>query len=529
MPWRRSASPGSMSVMVGLLGDEDTAGARLRPWPATSAGWADPRRPTPSPRCWLPGSASRPTPSGPSAITGPSSRCSMRSLAPAGRSRWRCSAGSIPRCGAPPPRRPRRGGGRRRRRLRRGGRRRALADDASHLASLQSQLGDLGLTPPASLDDLFRPTAGGQGRSESAAKLEQWERRTRPTESQRMRRRRKAAPRGVGPPPGARRGGRAWCGDEGRAVAAEARWVGRSRRARRRVRHPTGWWRSSDRAGRSPPGPWTSLGPDDHPGTRFGGQPTWLDAPTWPVAASGVPLSFWAQIRLPDEPDRMAYLFVDRNSDLMDAHESSVFVQPGGGPASAWVGEATGPVVPDTVPRDPLLHRPHPGASPPGCRPRRRSASRGPGGRRRRSRPAPGTRSAGRRCTSRAAPRCRPATTSSPSSAPAPPGRTSPTSPSATSTSTRRRAPGPSCGTATDARGQGDEGDEGVPALGLWSWWSRRGGGRRRASGSGPGSPGGLRVRRAGRPAPGAGRRPWPRPGCGRRGPPRGRPARRAR
>ena len=94
-----------------------------------------------------------------------------------------------------------------------------------------------------------------------------------------------------------------------------------------------------------------------HPGTRFGGQPTWLGPPTWPTGTFGTPMSFWAQIRLPDDPERMAYVFLDTNDAMWDDDDGlpstgSVFLQPGGAPTGPWDPRATGPVVPDTSSRD---------------------------------------------------------------------------------------------------------------------------------------------------------------------------------
>ena len=71
-------------------------------------------------------------------------------------------------------------------------------------------------------------------------------------------------------------------------------------------------------------------------------------------------MSFWAQIRLPDDPERMAYLFVDRNGDLIDPVDTSVFIQPGGAPSVSWVAEATGPMVPDRTEEEGTFSPPRP-------------------------------------------------------------------------------------------------------------------------------------------------------------------------
>lgn len=95
------------------------------------------------------------------------------------------------------------------------------------------------------------------------------------------------------------------------------------------------------------------LGDAQHPGTRFGGQPTWLEAPTWPLTSVGTPMAFWAQFRLPDDK-AMAYLFVDHHDGIIATTHgtASVFIQPGGRPVGDWSGTATGPSLPDSSHRD---------------------------------------------------------------------------------------------------------------------------------------------------------------------------------
>lgn len=103
------------------------------------------------------------------------------------------------------------------------------------------------------------------------------------------------------------------------------------------------------------------LGDAEHAGTRFGGQPTWLAEPTWPLTTAGTPMAFWAQVRLPGDEDRMAYLFVQRQFDPISSEDgtASVFIQPGGEPIVPWIRSATGPVVPDTTVRDRSYRPPH--------------------------------------------------------------------------------------------------------------------------------------------------------------------------
>lgn len=97
------------------------------------------------------------------------------------------------------------------------------------------------------------------------------------------------------------------------------------------------------------------LGDPDHPGTRFGGQPSWRSHPTWPLTPTGTPMAFWAQFEVPWATDQMAYLFIDTTEEALlgDLSEtSSLFIQPGGGPEVPWKPYATGPQVPDGVQRD---------------------------------------------------------------------------------------------------------------------------------------------------------------------------------
>jgi hypothetical protein len=82
--------------------------------------------------------------------------------------------------------------------------------------------------------------------------------------------------------------------------------------------------------------------------TKFGGQPVWLEEPSWPLSrAYGTPMQFIAQIALPAEiaapgGARMAYLFVTDDADQgsrvftfeSDGGENAVIVQPG----TPWPG-----------------------------------------------------------------------------------------------------------------------------------------------------------------------------------------------
>ncbi|WP_211588514.1 hypothetical protein [Allorhizocola rhizosphaerae] len=88
--------------------------------------------------------------------------------------------------------------------------------------------------------------------------------------------------------------------------------------------------------------------PTTEPVTKFGGQPSWLTEPQWPLSASwGTPMRFVCQIALDpelagDSPARLAYIFVThadhgRDADdfdpdviLPDGGENAVIVQPGG-------------------------------------------------------------------------------------------------------------------------------------------------------------------------------------------------------
>ena len=90
--------------------------------------------------------------------------------------------------------------------------------------------------------------------------------------------------------------------------------------------------------------------------TKFGGQPVWLDDPTWPLApATGEPMEFVAQVRLDPEvfgnqQETLAYLFVadavwSEDTWDPDSGESAVVVQPGDPPTVPTVDRREGPTL----------------------------------------------------------------------------------------------------------------------------------------------------------------------------------------
>jgi hypothetical protein len=86
--------------------------------------------------------------------------------------------------------------------------------------------------------------------------------------------------------------------------------------------------------------------PVREPVTKFGGQPVWLEAPTWPVAADEGPMTFMAQFAVPGV-DGLAYLFIDPSpSDLIDFSDPGfagcLFMQPGP-PPFRHLSRASGP------------------------------------------------------------------------------------------------------------------------------------------------------------------------------------------
>jgi len=94
--------------------------------------------------------------------------------------------------------------------------------------------------------------------------------------------------------------------------------------------------------------------------TKFGGQPTWIEEPQWPVSkATGEQMVFIGQIALAKElfgaiPGRMAYLFMTDNDKVdgtwePEGGENAIIIQPGGmAPPSKPMKE--GPAVCKMVP-----------------------------------------------------------------------------------------------------------------------------------------------------------------------------------
>lgn len=92
--------------------------------------------------------------------------------------------------------------------------------------------------------------------------------------------------------------------------------------------------------------------PIDVPVTKFGGQPNWIAAPTWPEAPSGALLTFFAQFQIPADSGAMAYLFIDVNGDESydpSSGEAVLVVQPNSGTETSSVATATGPSYPSEV------------------------------------------------------------------------------------------------------------------------------------------------------------------------------------
>ncbi|PRY32668.1 hypothetical protein [Umezawaea tangerina] len=93
----------------------------------------------------------------------------------------------------------------------------------------------------------------------------------------------------------------------------------------------------------------TPSGPITDPVTKFGGQPVWLDTPTWPLSRElGTQMRFLGQIALPGE--RLVYLFMTEDEEYVDdtwepeGGENACLVQPGPVPSFLRVSDqATGP------------------------------------------------------------------------------------------------------------------------------------------------------------------------------------------
>lgn len=91
--------------------------------------------------------------------------------------------------------------------------------------------------------------------------------------------------------------------------------------------------------------------PIREPVTKFGGQPAWIEGPTWPLSrATGRPMRFLGQVALDptifaDAPARAAYLFLTDEEECVDGTyepeggENAVVLQPGRfpGPSAALV------------------------------------------------------------------------------------------------------------------------------------------------------------------------------------------------
>src|SRR5258708_31353901 len=81
--------------------------------------------------------------------------------------------------------------------------------------------------------------------------------------------------------------------------------------------------------------------PITQPLTKFGGQPTWLTVPQWPLSRStGEPMRFLCQVALDPHvfgeiAGRMAYLFITDGETFVDdtfdpdGGENAVIIQPG--------------------------------------------------------------------------------------------------------------------------------------------------------------------------------------------------------
>ena len=96
--------------------------------------------------------------------------------------------------------------------------------------------------------------------------------------------------------------------------------------------------------------------PIREPVTKFGGQPTWIGTPAWPLSRqTGRPMRYIAQVALDPRifgtiPTRMAYLFMTDEEEFVDGTyepdggENAVVLQPGSfaGPAAE---QAEGPTL----------------------------------------------------------------------------------------------------------------------------------------------------------------------------------------
>ena len=102
--------------------------------------------------------------------------------------------------------------------------------------------------------------------------------------------------------------------------------------------------------------------PVREPVTKFGGQPSWIGGPSWPLSRqTGRPMRFIGQVALDPQifgavPARLAYLFMTDEEDFVDGTyepeggENAVILQPGGfaGPTTEL---AEGPTLYRMVPK----------------------------------------------------------------------------------------------------------------------------------------------------------------------------------
>lgn len=95
--------------------------------------------------------------------------------------------------------------------------------------------------------------------------------------------------------------------------------------------------------------------------TKFGGQPTWLEEPQWPISmALDSPMRFICQIKLTDDlfpgcEGKMAYIFMTEDDEYVDetwepdGGENAVIIQPRGEPQVKVRNIATGPTLQNYV------------------------------------------------------------------------------------------------------------------------------------------------------------------------------------
>lgn len=109
-----------------------------------------------------------------------------------------------------------------------------------------------------------------------------------------------------------------------------------------------------------------SQGPISGPVTKFGGRPSWLSAPTWPLSRStGEPMRFIGQVALErenagDVSAKMAYLFI---TDPLDGYVDGTW-EPYGGENAVVVQPGPAPELSAPLEAGPTLYRMVPGATP---------------------------------------------------------------------------------------------------------------------------------------------------------------------